>query len=339
MITSRVKTVAFALLAGATITASGAAQDMPATMKALRIHAHGETSDVLRYEDTPIPTPRPRQLLVAVHAAGVIPGDWKTRNAQFGDFSDKMPVVMGYEVSGVVEEVGSVVTGFEVGDEVFAYLPRGGAFAEYVVGPAGVFAKKPANVTHLEAGGAPVCALAAWCALVEKAELKEGQTVLIQGGAGGVGHFAVQIAHAIGATVYTTASPRNHAFLRELGADVVIDYHTQKFEDVVDDVDVVFDMIGGDVLERCYGVVKPGGYLVAISGKVSEDKLVEHGIRGSFLATPTDGRRLAKVAAMMERGEIATHVGRVFPLSEAADAIDLNEHGPNRGKIVVQVRE
>ena len=339
MTRSRVKSVAFAMLAAAALTAPGAAQDTPATMKALRIHAHGETSEVLHYEDAPIPSPRPRQLLIAVHAAGVIPGDWKTRNAQFGDFSDSMPVVMGYDVSGVVEEVGSAVQGFAVGDEVFAYLPRGGAFAEYAVGPAGVFAKKPANVSHLEAAGAPVCALAAWCALVEKAELKEGQTVLIQGGAGGVGHYAVQIAHAIGAKVYTTASPRNHEFLRGLGADVVIDYHTQRFEDVVDDVDVVFDMIGGEVLERCYRVVKPGGYLVAISGGVSEEKLEEHGIRGTFLATPPDGRRLAKVAEMMERGEIATHVGRVFPLSEAADAIDLNEHGPNRGKIVVQVRE
>jgi NADPH:quinone reductase-like Zn-dependent oxidoreductase len=273
-----------------------------------------------------------------VHAAGVIPGDWKTRNGRFGDLTEYMPFAMGYDVSGVVEAVGEGVEAFEPGDEVFGYLTNSGAFAEFAVGPVSVFAKKPANVTHAQASGAPVSALAAWYALVERADLKEGQSVLIQAGAGGVGHYAVQIAHDIGATVYTTASPRNHAFLRELGADTVIDYKTERFEDVVGKVDVVFDMIGGDVLERSRTVVKPGGYLVAIAEKTDFDKLDMQGIRGSFLSTPPDGEALAKIAGLMESGKITTHISSVFELADTAEALDLNEEGHTRGKIVIKIK-
>jgi NADPH:quinone reductase-like Zn-dependent oxidoreductase len=308
------------------------------TMKAVRLHAHGKTSDVLHYEDAPKPSPTAGQLLVAVHAASIIPGDWKTRNGVFGDLSAHMPMVMGYDVSGVVESVGAGVEAFKPGDEVFAYLPDGGAFAEYAVGPAKVFARKPANITHAQAAGVPVSGLAAWYALMDVAKLQSGQAVLIQAGAGGVGHFAVQIAHSTGATVITTASLRNHEFLRKLGADVVIDYNTQQFEEVVSDVDVVFDMIGGDVQERSFQVLKPGGYLVAINQRPSPEKLEQYGVRGSFLATRSDGAVLSLIAEQIKRGAIVPHVSRVFPLSETAAAMDLNEKGHTRGKIVVQVR-
>ncbi len=331
------RSLAAALVCAGTASAQNTAP--PETMKALRIHAHGETNDVLRYEDAPLPgAPGPGQVLIRVHAAGVIPGDWKSRNGRFGDVSRFMPFVMGYDASGVVESVGDGVTDLEPGDEVFGYLTYGGAFAEYAISDASVFAIKPENVPHEEAAGAPVSALAAWFALVERAELKAGQTVLIQAGAGGVGHYAVQIARSIGAEVYTTASPRNHEFLRALGATKVIDYRTQNFEDVVDDVDVVFDMIGGDVLERSYGVVKPGGYLVAITAQPDPDKLEAHGIRGSFLATPPDGAALAKVAQLLASGEVKTHISKVYDLSDAADAIAENEKGHTRGKLVIKIR-
>lgn len=309
-------------------------------MKAVRLHAHGDAPDSVRYEDAPRPdAPRARQVLIRVHAAGVIPGDWKLRDGAFGDQSTFMPLVMGYDASGVVKAVGPDVESFEPGDEVFGYLTYAGAFAEYALAPEGVLAHKPANISHEEAAGAPVSALAAWYALVERADLKAGQTVLIQGGAGGVGHYAVQIAHALGATVYTTASPRNHEFLCGLGADTVIDYRTQRFEDVVHDADVVFDMIGGDVLERSYTVVKPGGYLVAITGgKIDQAKLDELGIRGSFLSTPPDGKALAKIAELMEAGTVRTHISKTFDLADTAAAMALNQEGHTRGKIVISVR-
>lgn len=308
-------------------------------MHAVRLHAHGASSELIHYEEAPIPSPGPGEIRIEVYACGVMPGDWKVRDGVFGDLTELMPWTMGFNPSGVVEAVGEGVTKFEPGDEVFGYLYNGGAFAEYAVGPVEQFALKPAVVSHEEAAGAPVSALAAWCALVETAGLQEGQTVLIQAGAGGVGHYAVQIADDIGATVYTTASPRNHDFLRELGADVVIDYRTERFEDVVDEADVVFDMIGGEVLARSYQVVKPGGYLVAITARPDEAELAEHGIRGSFLATPPDGEALAKIASLMEQGRLRTHISRSFPLSETVAAIDQVETGHTRGKVVVRVRE
>jgi NADPH:quinone reductase-like Zn-dependent oxidoreductase len=338
------RTVLFGIVAFGLLSQHAASQNQDrleldsARMKAVRLHAHGETSKVVHYEDAPVPAPRAEQLLIEVHAAGVIPGDWKTRNGRFGDLSEYLPLVLGYDVSGVVVSVGDAVELFEPGDEVFGYLNNGGAFAEYAVGHESVFAHKPENVTHVEAAGAPVSALAAWYALVVRAELKEGQTVLIQAGAGGVGHYAVQIAASLGAKVYTTASPRNHEFLLGIGADHVIDYKSERFEDVVGEVDVVFDMIGGEVLERCFSVVKPGGYLVAITEQIPEEKLEEFGIRGSFLGTPADGEALAEIAEFMESGTIKTHVSRVFKLSEAADAMELNEEGHTRGKLVLKVR-
>ncbi len=338
----RVALSGFCVISFFTLTSLGqndaAPSIKPATMKAVCLHAHNNTPEAVRFDETPKPTPKAGQVLIRVHAAGVIPGDWKTRDGRFGDLSQYMPLVLGYDVSGVVESVGEGVETFKEGDEVFGYLSNGGAFAEYAVGSERELARKPPNITHEEAAGAPVSALAAWYALVQRAKLQEGQTVLIQAGAGGVGHYAVQIAHAIGATVYTTASPRNHEFLRELGADVVIDYNTERFEDVVDDVDVVFDMIGGEVLERSYTVVKPGGYLVAITSKLPQEKLDQYGIRGSFLATPANGKALAKVAELMASGKVKTHVSATFPLSETAAAMDLNEKGHTRGKIVITVQ-
>lgn len=320
------------------VVGSGAATAAPATMKAVRLHEHGSGPGALRYEEAPRPTPGAGQLLIEVHAASVIAGDWKIRDGLFGDLTDRMPMTLGFDASGVVAAVGAGVEGFAVGDEVFGYLTGGGAFAEYAVGPAEDFARKPATLSHEQVVGAPVSAVCAWYALVKTADLQPGQTVLIQAGAGGVGHYAVQLAHDIGATVYTTASHRNHALLRELGADFVIDYNTERFEDVVDVVDVVFDMIGGEVLERCYGVVKPGGYLVTLTERPSPERLASRGIRGSWIATPADAGVLAQIGAMMEEGRMRTHVSAVYPLSETIEAIELVAKRHATGKVVIKVR-
>ncbi len=320
------------------VHASTAFAQLPDTMQAVRLHAHGPTNKGLQFEQAPIPMPSEGQLRIEVHAASVIPGDWKLRNGVFGDVTASMPFVLGYDVSGVVESVGEGVKSFKPGDAVFAYLPNAGTFAEYAVGPEGVFAHKPENITHLQAASVPVSGLAAWEALTNVAELKEGQTVLIQAGAGGVGHFAIQIAKALGATVYTTASLRNHDFLKGLGADVVIDYHTQKFEDVVKDVDVVIEMIGGDVLDRSYGVVKPGGIIVTMNQQVDQARLDELGIRGRFNRTPTNTKILTELAELMKDGRVIPHVSKVFPLSETVKALELNEQGHTRGKLAIKVR-
>lgn len=331
--------VALAVVAVASVGQPGEEPGVPPEMmKAVRLHAHSTTNEPVRFEDVPTPSPEAGQVLIRVHAASVIAGDWKLRDGYFGDLTEHMPFVMGFDVSGVIDSVGEGVEAFAAGDEVFGYLETAGAFAEYAVALERNIAIKPAGVSHVDAAGAPVSALAAWYALVETAQLKEGQTVFIQGGAGGVGHYAVQIAHALGATVYATASPRNHDFLREIGADTVIDYNTQRFEEVVDDVDVVLDTIGGEVLERCYQVVKPGGYLASLVSPTDQAKLDQHGIRGAHLSTPADGARLAEVAKLMEAGTLRTHVSRFFELSEAAEAIALSKEGHTRGKIVIKVR-
>ena len=318
--------------------AGSPATQLPETMQAVRLHAHGPTNEGVRVDTAPVPELGEGQLRIAVHAASVIPGDWKLRNGRFGDQSAYMPFVMGYDVSGVVESVAEGVEGFEVGDEVFAYLPYAGAFAEYAVGPADVFAHKPGNITHQQAASVPVSGLAAWYALTKLADVQPGQHVFIQAGAGGVGHFAVQIAVAKGATVSTTASPRNHAFLEELGAETVIDYHTQRFEEVVEEADVVLEMIGGEVLERSYGVVKPGGIIVTLNQQVDHDRLEELGIRGVFASTPTNAEILTELAELIEAGQVVPHVSKVFPLSETIEALELNEAGHTRGKIAIEVR-
>ena len=203
-------------------------------MKALRIHEYGGV-DVLRYEDAPRPAPGESDLLVRVHAAGVNPADAWMRAGKLSSFvKNRMPLILGWDVSGVVEQVGKKVTRFKVGDAVFACmnLTIDGADAEYAIVPESYAAAKPAKLTHVQAAAIPLAATTAWQALVDNAKLEKGQTILIHGGAGGVGHFAIQIAKSRGAKVIATGSTKNQAFLRELGADIAIDYSTEKFEDV-----------------------------------------------------------------------------------------------------------
>jgi NADPH:quinone reductase-like Zn-dependent oxidoreductase len=297
--------------------------------------------EVLKEVERPRPAPGLSEILVRVHAAGVNPTDWKNR-AHGLWVPDPLPV-LGWDVSGVVEAVGFGVTLFRPGDEVFGMLPYphgAGAYAEYVTGPARAFAHKPANIDHVEGGALPLAALTAYQALVDTADVRPGQRVLIQAAAGGVGHLAVQIAKARGAYVIGTASAGKHDVLRELGADELIDYRTEDFAERVKDVDVVLDTLGGEVRTRSLEVLRPGGTLVTIVPMGFEDdarRAAELGARLAVLLVEADRAGMRAVADLVAEGKLRARVDATFPLAEAGKAHAHGETGRTTGKIVLTV--
>jgi len=315
------------------------------TMRAISQDTYG-TPDVLQETLLPRPVPRVSEILVAVHAAGVNPTDWWNR-AQSMTVA-RMPLVLGWDVSGVVEAVGVGVTLFKPGDEVFGMLPYPGgvgSHAEYVTGPARAFTNKPVGIDHVQAGALPLAALTAYQALVETADLRAGQRVLIHAAAGGVGHLAVQIAKSRGAYVIGTASTAKHDFLRSLGADEVIDYHSIDFTEAVADVDVVLDPISRDSAARArsVAVLRPGGTLVSILPVPIEAAelaaIAELGIRYESLLVEADHAGMQAIADLVETGALRAHIEATFPLNQAAKAHALGETGRTTGKIVLTVRE
>jgi NADPH:quinone reductase-like Zn-dependent oxidoreductase len=314
-------------------------------MKAVVIHAYGGP-EVLRYEDAPTPEPADGDVLVRVHAAGINPVDWKIREGMRRDrLKHELPLILGWDVSGTVERLGAGVTSFRVGDEVFARpdIERNGAYAEYIVIRALEVATKPRSIDHAHAAAVPLAAVTAWQALFEapapftSAGLAKGQTVLIHAAAGGVGSFAVQLAKWKGAKVIATGSAHNEAFLRDLGADEIIDYTKRRFEDLVHDVDVVFDTVGGDTQARSWGVLKPGGVLVSITSRPSEDLAKQHGARAAYVFMQPDARELTEIARLVDAGHVRPVVAEVLPLSDARKAHELSQAGHVRGKLVLEV--
>jgi NADPH:quinone reductase-like Zn-dependent oxidoreductase len=307
------------------------------TMTAVRITVHGGP-EVMQVEAVPRPVPGPGELLVRVHAAAVNPVDTQIRAAP-SDFAS-LPYIPGFDVSGVVAEVGDGVTGTAIGDTVFAMLDleRGGGYAEYVIVKQSEMAAKPARVSHAEAASLPLVALTAWQALFETAELQAGQTVLIHAGAGGVGTSAVQLAKWRGARVIATASEHNHEFLRSLGADVVIDYRTQRFEDIARDVDVVLDPIGGETQLRSLGTLRDGGMLVSLVGLIREARSPERNVRATGILVRPDAEQLARIAELVDSGDLRPIVSHRFGLHEVAAAHRQSETGSTRGKIILEVR-
>ncbi|KQX50128.1 NADPH:quinone reductase [Streptomyces sp. Root66D1] len=309
-------------------------------MRAISQDTHG-TPEVLREVTVPRPVPGPSQILVAVRAAGVNPTDWKHRSAGF--FVDRLPVVLGWDVSGVVESVGFGVTVFKPGDEVFGMLPYPhgvGSHAEYVTGPARAFAHKPAAVDHVQAGALPLAALTAYQAIVDTAGVGPGQRVLVHAAAGGVGHLAVQIAKARGAYVIGTASAPKHDFVRSLGADEVVDYRSVDFAEVVRDVDMVLDPLSADTRVRSLDVLRPGGTLVSLLPSTDPDepaKAAARGVRVEDLLVEADHAGMKAIAALVESGALRAHVEAVFPLADAAKAHALGETERTTGKIVLVV--
>lgn len=311
------------------------------TMQAVRYHAYGEPSVYL--EEAPRPQPGKGEVLIRVEAAGVNPVDAKVRSGSFqrpGE-SPKFPLIPGYDVAGAVEAVGEDVTNIRKGEPVYAYLSlkRAGGYAQFAIAQADEVAKRPANISAEKAAAVPLAASTAWEGLVDIAKLGAGQTILIHGGSGGVGAFAVQIAKARGARVLATASTSNQDLLKQLGVDQPIDYTKAKFEEVAKDVDVVFDMVGGETLARSYAVVRKGGIIVSIVQPPDEKELAKRAIRGQVFLVKPSGQVLDEITKLIEAGKITPIVSQTFPLAEAAAAHRAIETGHTRGKIVLRVSE
>jgi NADPH:quinone reductase-like Zn-dependent oxidoreductase len=323
----------FALTAGV-----AAAQDR---MRAVHAHEFGPP-ETLAVATVPVPTAGPGELLVRVHAAGVNPVDAQIRSGRVRSFAGGgFPYPLGFDVSGDVVTVGPGVTRFSAGDEVFALLDlrRGGGYAEYAVVKEEEAAPKPAGLSHVEAASLPLVALTAWQALFETADLQPGQTVLIHAGAGGVGSVAVQLARWRGARVIATASPHNHEFLRELGADVVVDYRTQRFEDFARDADVVLDPVGDETQLRSLEILRDGGILVSIVGLTPDPREGERRARRQSILVRPHAEQLGRIAELVETGRLRPIVSHVLPLERADEAHEQSETGQTRGKIVLEVAD
>ena len=311
------------------------------TMNAIVAHEYGGP-EVLKLEKVPVPTPKEDEMLVKVFAAGVNSFDGTLRSGKYAKPNGtQLPWHPGYDIAGIVEKVGGKVTKFKVGDPVYAMINilKGGGYAEYALAKETDAALKPATISFLEAAGAPSVALTAWQAMVDKANIQSGQTVLIHGGSGGVGMFAIPFAKIRGAKVFATASTANQDFLKQLGADVAIDYKTQKFEDIAKDVDVVIDAVGGETLLRSYPIVKKGGIIVSLSDNVDKAQLDKYGIRGTSLVVQNNGDELAQIGKLIDEGKIKVIVSETLPLADANKAEAKADLGHTRGKIVLKVAE
>jgi NADPH:quinone reductase-like Zn-dependent oxidoreductase len=301
----------------------------------VRIHAYGGP-EVLQLEEVPIPKPQPDEVLVRVHAAGINPVDWKIREGHLG--TGPLPQWMGSDFSGVVELAGSSVREFRAEDAVFGTVAdESGSYAEYALATVSQIARKPVSLDHIQAAGLPIASLTAWQVLMDHAHLQVDQTVLIHGAAGGVGSFAVQFAAYKGAHVIATASVQNHHYLRELGADEVIDYRSVRFEEVVSDVDVVVDTQGGPTQERSWRVLKRGGMLISIVQPPEEARAKEYGVQAMFVRCDHHrGDQLARIAELVVSGQVKVKVEKVLPLSQAREAQEMSQAGHLHGKVVLE---
>lgn len=315
------------------------AQVAKETMKAIVAHEYGGP-DVLRYEDAPVPVPKDNEVLVHVIASGVNPADPLIVSGKYAkEFATHLPLIPGYDIAGIVQKTGAKITKLKVGDPIYGYVLWGGGWAEYAVATEGEAAAKPASLSYIEAAAVPLAALTAWQALIDTAQLRGGQTVLIHGGSGGVGSFAIQIAKARGAKVIATASTSNQDLLHELGADVAIDYTKVKFEEVAKDVDVVLDTVGRDTLARSYSVVKKGGIITSLRGQPDQAELDRYGIRGAPIAVKPDAKELTEITKLIEEKKIKPIVSQVLPLTDAAKADEQAETHHTRGKMVLRITE
>lgn len=307
-------------------------------MKAALIQDYGTAIEL---KDVDRPTLRPDSVLIAVHASSVNPVD---SIIQAGYLKEMLPIsfpyIMGLDVSGTIVEVGAQVTKFKTGDEVFSRPSplQAGTIAEFTVVKEDELALKPANISHEEAASVPLVGLTAWQALVSKGQLKKGQKVLIQAGSGGVGTLAIQIAKHLGAFVATTTSAANKDLVTGLGADLVIDYKTQNFEEELSDYDLVIDMMGGETLNKSFKVLRKGGTMVSIKGQDTDGLAEKYGVRFEAFFMWPDGDMLAKLAAMISEGTLSPVVDRSFSIDQVQAAYDYNQTGRSKGKVVIKVK-
>jgi NADPH:quinone reductase-like Zn-dependent oxidoreductase len=307
----------------------------------MRMSSYGGP-DVLTEEKVRTPDPSIREVLIEVHAAGVNPIDWKVREGYAKSWlKHKLPLIPGWDVSGVIAERGKKAEGFREGDEVYGKLDtaRDGAYAEYVVSAVEDIAHKPLSIDHVHAAAVPIAALTAWQSLFNLGGLSKGQTVLIHAAAGGVGHFAVQFAKWKGARVIGTASGRNEEFVRQLGADIFIDYTAGRFEEKVSGVDCVLDTIGGDVLSRSLQVLKKGGIVVSTLDEPSAEELARYSVRAAQVMARGDAVQLRQIAELIDSGDVMPMVEAVLPLAHARRAHEMSQTGHVRGKIVLRVKK
>jgi NADPH:quinone reductase-like Zn-dependent oxidoreductase len=306
------------------------------SMNAIRIHAYGGPEQ-LRYESAPIPVAGAGQILIRLHATSVNPWDYKLASGAFRDFVPlTFPYIPGGEYCGVVEAIGQGVAHLKSGDAVFGNCPLG-AYAQWLAAPAQSAAPKPKSLAPIDAASVPVAGQTAWQALFDHGQLQAGQTVLIHAAAGGVGTFAVQLAHWKGARVLATASQANADYLRKLGADQVIDYKSERFETVAKNVDLVVDLIGGETQTRSFTVLKPGGALVATAQPPSQEEAARAKVRAVMMSMNASTAGLTQLAELIEQGKLKTAVTRTYPLSEAAQAWTYGKSGHTRGKVALQV--
>jgi NADPH:quinone reductase-like Zn-dependent oxidoreductase len=304
--------------------------------KAIRIHNYGGPEQ-LRYEDSPSREPSAGQVLIRVHAASVNPIDFKLAS---GVFKERMPLkfpwVPGGDFAGLVEVVGPGVTGLQRGEAVFGNSPGGGAYAQFVATSASVVALRPRKLNPTEAASVPLAGQTAWQGLFDHGQLESGQTVLIHAATGGVGTFAVQLAHWKRARVLATASAANIEYVRSLGADEVIDYRTTPFETVARNVDLVLDLIGGETQKRSFGVLKPGGHLIS-AVQPPEEEAARHKVHAMMFHMQPSTQGLGRLAELLDSGTIRTEVTHTYPLAQAQDAWREIISGHTRGKIVLEV--
>jgi NADPH:quinone reductase-like Zn-dependent oxidoreductase len=304
----------------------------------MRIHDFGG-AEALRADDVEYSQPDALQVLVTVKAASVNPVDFKISSGKYPAVKDdRLPYTLGRDVSGIVERCGAQATKFSVGDEILGMIDiTGGGYAEKAVLNQSSVARKPSNIDFVHAAAIPLAGLTAWQGLFRYASLKAGQSVLIHGGSGGVGHFAVQFAKAKGARVLTTVSSDNVEFARSLGADVVIDYKTQRFEQHASDLDVVFDLIDGDTRKRSWGLLKRGGTLVTTLTEPSQEIAQQYGVKAMRYTVEPDGGDLADIAGLVASGQVKVHVTKTYPLADASEALTSVEQGGTVGKVVLAV--
>ena len=309
-------------------------------MKAVRVHRFGPP-EVIALEDVPKPEPSNGEVVVEVKAAGIGPWDALIRSGKSA-LPQPLPLVLGSDLSGVIDSIGPGVEQFKVGDEVFGVTNERftGAYAEYALAKAAMIAPKPKSLNHTHAASVPVVAVTAWQMVFDFARLSSGQSVLIQGGAGNVGGYAVQFARLAGALVIATTSAKDVSYVRSLGGVGVIDYRATRFEERVKETDAVIDTVGGDTLDRSYGVLKRGGIVVSSAAQPSNEKAEHHGVRAVFFLVQVTTERLRKIAELIDAEKLRTEVGEVLWLDEARKGHEMLEGAPHRrGKIVIKVAD
>jgi NADPH:quinone reductase-like Zn-dependent oxidoreductase len=337
--------ISFRIVAILSLTALGhlfshaaRAAEIP-VMKAVVAHEYGGP-EVLKFEEVSRPEPKENEALVRVIASGVNPADPLTLSGKYArEFGTHLPLIPGYDIAGIVEKTGVKITKLKVGDAVYGYPTFGGGWAEYVTVTEGEVAAKPASLNFAEAAAVPMGALTAWQALVDVAQLHAGQTILIHGGSGGVGSFAVQIAKARGARVIATASTANQDFLKQLGVDVAIDYTKTRFEKIAKDVDAVLDPVGKETLARSNDVVKKGGIVMSLVARPDRAELEKRGIRGAAISVHPDAEDLAEIARLIDAGKIRPMVTQVLPLGDAIAAQQQAATHHTRGKVVLRIAD